>query len=511
MSSLWAPALLALYYSVLVVLSFFGLHRLMLVVIYLRTGGRRPVPPPPALPADPQAWPVVTIQLPLYNEMYVAERLIDAVCRLDYPAGRLEIQVLDDSTDETTEIVERIVAGYRAEGMDIRLLHRTDRTGFKAGALEAGLKGARGELLAIFDADFVPTPDFLRRSVPHFLADPRLGLVQGRWDHINRSYSLLTRVQAILLDGHFMIEHSARNRSGRFFNFNGTAGIWRREAIESSGGWEHDTLTEDLDLSFRAQLQGWRFLYLPGLKVPSELPVDVNGFKSQQYRWAKGAVQTGRKLLGRVVRAPLPLKVKLEAIVHLTNNASYPLMVLLSLLIFPAMVMRRGTSTLTLLLVDVPLFLSATASVLTFYLMSQFAGNDNWRRELRFLPAVMSVGIGLSVNNAKAVISGLFHQGGVFVRTPKYRIEKAGQNWTAKRYRVAKDPTRLIEAVLAVYFLGCTIYAVAAGMWLSIPFLLLFVQGYGYMAVLSYLPSVRDWWERVKADGAAAGAAGAGG
>jgi cellulose synthase/poly-beta-1,6-N-acetylglucosamine synthase-like glycosyltransferase len=511
MSSLWAPALLALYYSVLVVLSFFGLHRLMLVGIYLRTGGRRPVAPPPALPPDPLAWPVVTVQLPLYNEMYVAERLIDAVCRLDYPAGRLEIQVLDDSTDETTEIVERVVAGYRAEGVDIRLLHRVDRTGFKAGALEAGLKEARGELLAIFDADFVPTSDFLRRSVPHFLADPKLGLVQGRWDHINRSYSLLTRVQAILLDGHFMIEHSARNRSGRFFNFNGTAGIWRRQAIESSGGWEHDTLTEDLDLSFRAQLQGWRFLYLPGLKVPSELPVDVNGFKSQQYRWAKGAVQTGRKLLGRVVRAPLPLKVKLEAIVHLTNNASYPLMVLLSLLIFPAMMMRRGTSTLTLLLVDVPLFLSATASVLTFYLMSQFAGNDNWRRELRFLPAVMSVGIGLSVNNAKAVISGLFHQGGTFVRTPKYRIEQAGQNWTAKRYRVGTDPTRLIEAVLAVYFLGCTIYATVSGMWLSIPFLLLFVQGYGYMAVLSYLPSVRDAWERAKAGGAAAGAAGADG
>ncbi len=506
MSFPWAPALLALYYSVLVVLSFFGLHRLMLVYIYLRTGGRRPSAPPPQPAADPQAWPVVTVQLPLYNEMYVAERLIDAVCRLDYPAGRLEIQVLDDSTDETTEIVTRAVERYRAAGVDIHLVHRTDRTGFKAGALEAGLARARGELLAIFDADFVPTPDFLRRSVPYFLADARLGLVQGRWDHINRSYSLLTRVEAILLDGHFMIEHSARNRSGRFFNFNGTAGIWRRQAIESSGGWEHDTLTEDLDLSFRAQLGGWRFLYLPGLKVPSELPVDVNGFKSQQYRWAKGAVQTGRKLLGRVVRAPLPLKVKLEAIVHLTNNASYPLMVLLSLLIFPAMLLRHSTSTLVLLLVDLPLFLSATASVLTFYLMSQFAGNDDWRRELRYLPALMSVGIGLSVNNAKAVISGLFHQGGTFVRTPKYRIEAAGENWTAKRYRVGSDPTRFAEAVLTVYFVGCTIWAAAAGMWLSIPFLLLFVQGYGYMAVLSYLPSVRDWWERGKADAAAAGA-----
>ena len=508
MSFPWAPALLALYYSVLVVLSFFGLHRLMLVMIYLRTGGRRRALSPPELPADPQAWPVVTVQLPLYNEMYVAERLIDAVCRLDYPAGRLEIQVLDDSTDETAEIVARAVADYRAKGVDIHHLRRADRTGFKAGALEAGLARARGELLAIFDADFVPTPDFLRRSVPYFRADPGLGLVQGRWDHINRSYSLLPRVEAILLDGHFMIEHSARNRSGRFFNFNGTAGIWRREAIETSGGWEHDTLTEDLDLSFRAQLKGWRFLYLPGLKVPSELPVDVNGFKSQQYRWAKGAVQTGRKLLGRVWRAPLPLKVKFEALVHLTNNASYPLMVLLSLLIFPAMLLRRGTSTAMLLLVDLPLFLSATASVLTFYMMSQVAGNDDWPGEIRFLPALMSVGIGLSVNNARAVLSGLFRQGGTFVRTPKYRIEAAGQDWSAKRYRAGTDRTRVIEGLLALYFLGITIYAAARGMWMSIPFLLLFVQGYGYMAVLSYLPAWRDWWARGRAGGAAPAGAG---
>src|SRR3954468_6289560 len=505
----WAPVLLALYYSVLAVLSFYGLHRLWMVMLYLRT--RAHLVPMPEPPSDPQAWPVVTVQLPLYNEMYVAERLIEAVCQLDYPAGRLEIQVLDDSTDETTEIVARAVAGHRARGVDIHHVHRTDRTGFKAGALEAGLAQARGEFLAIFDADFVPTPDFLLRSVPYFLAEPQLGLVQGRWDHINRAYSLLTRVEAILLDGHFMIEHSARNRSGRFFNFNGTAGIWRRTAIESSGGWEHDTLTEDLDLSFRAQLQGWRFLYLPKLKVPSELPVDVNGFKSQQYRWAKGAVQTGRKLLGRVWRAPLPVKVKFEALVHLTNNASYPLMVLLSLLIFPAMMLRRGTSTAMLLLVDLPLFLSATASVLTFYLMSQVAGNEEWSGEIRYLPALMSVGIGLSVNNARAVLSGLFHDGGVFHRTPKYRIEKAGQSWTTKRYRVGTDPTRLIEALLALYFLGVTIYALVAGMWMSVPFLLLFVQGYGYMAVLSYLPSWRDWWARGREGGAATGAAGAGG
>src|SRR3954453_21094051 len=448
MTSLPETLILVVYFFILSILAIYGWHRYYIVYLYMKNRDNAPdtLPPPPLA-----VLPRVTIQLPIYNEMYVADRLIDAVCEMDYPRDLLEIQVLDDSTDETTDIAELAVRRHAARGFDISYLHRIDRTGYKAGALEAGLRGAKGAFIAIFDADFIPGKDFLRQTLPHF-TDPKIGMVQARWGHINQDYSLLTKIQSILLDAHFVLEHGGRHRSGAFFNFNGTAGVWRREAIASAGGWQHDTLTEDLDLSFRAQLAGWRFLYLPGRKVPSELPVDVNGFKSQQYRWAKGAVQTGRKLLGQVWRAPLPVKVKFEALVHLTNNASYPLMVLLSLLIFPAMVMRRGTSNLMLLLVDVPLFLSATASVLTFYLMSQFAGNEDWPRELRFLPAVMSVGIGLSVNNAKAVISGLFHQGGTFVRTPKYRIEQAGQNWTAKRYRVASDPTRLAEAVLAVYF-----------------------------------------------------------
>jgi cellulose synthase/poly-beta-1,6-N-acetylglucosamine synthase-like glycosyltransferase len=493
MSSPWAPALLALYYSVLAVLAFYGVHRLVLVVLYLRT--RRRETPLPELPADPAAWPVVTVQLPLYNEMYVAERLIDAVCGLDYPAGRLQIQVLDDSTDETTALVARAVAWHRSRGADVQHLRRTDRTGFKAGALAAGLATARGELLAIFDADFVPAPDFLRRSVPYF-ADPRLGMVQASWSHINRGYSLLTRVEAVLLDGHFMIEHAARNRSGCFFNFNGTAGIWRRRAIETAGGWAHDTLTEDLDLSYRAQLAGWRFLYLPALAVPSELPVDVNGFKGQQHRWAKGSVQTGRKLLGRILRSPLPARVKLEAFVHLTNNASYPLTVLIALLIFPAMLLRRGTPVRMLLVVDLPLFVAATLSVLSFYVLSQVATGDGWRRQLRYLPALMGIGIGLSVNNARAVLSGLFRRGGTFHRTPKYRIERRGESWTAKHYRASTDPTRAVEACLALYFLGCILYSWFTGMWMSIPFLVLFFHGYGYMTVLSYLPTLREWWAR---------------
>jgi cellulose synthase/poly-beta-1,6-N-acetylglucosamine synthase-like glycosyltransferase len=490
-----AVVVLPLYYLILGILAFFGVHRFWMVIQYLRLRRRVPV-----RPADPAIWPVVTVQLPLYNEMYVATRLVEAVCALDYPRERLEVQILDDSTDETTSILERVVAEQREKGIDIKLVRRNNREGFKAGALAAGLTLARGELLAVFDADFVPQPEFLRVAVPYF-SDPKIGLVQGRWMHINRSYSLLTQVQSIFLDGHFMIEHIARNRSNCFFNFNGTAGVWRRETIEQGGGWEHDTLTEDLDLSYRAQLIGWKFLYLPELAVPSELPVDVNGFKMQQYRWAKGAIQTGRKLTMRVLRAKLPWRVKFEAFVHLTNNISYPLMLLLSLLIFPAMLLRTGSSTKQLLLADLPLFFGATASVLVFYLMSQIAGGSGWRRQIRYVPALMATGIGLSVVNAQAVISGLFHQGGVFHRTPKYRIEKSGQEWRGKRYRAGIGSSFVVEAVLAVYFVACTAYAITAGMWLSVPFLLLFVQGYGYMALLSILPvldgmrGTRESWQ----------------
>ncbi len=490
-----APALLALYYLVLGVLACFGLHRFYLVLWYRHTRHRHPEPPP-----APQEWPMVTVQLPLYNEVYVAPRLIAAVCALDYPRDRLEIQVLDDSTDETAEAVAQVVAAARARGIDIVHLRRADRTGFKAGALAAGLAVARGSLVAIFDADFVPDPDFLRRSVPWF-ADPGLALVQGRWSHINRSYSLLTHVQAILLDGHFLVEHAARHRSGCFFNFNGTAGIWRRAAIDDAGGWTHDTLTEDLDLSFRAQLRGWRFLYLPDLTVPSELPVDVNGFKNQQYRWAKGSVQTGRKLLGRVLRARLPWRVKLEALIQLTNNFTYTLMVLLAVLVFPAMLIQKDTATLwRVLALDVPLFFGATVSVLVFYLVSQSAGGLDWRKQLRYLPTLMGLGLGLSVNNALAVLSGCTRMGGTFHRTPKYKIERMGEDWVGKRYRSGRNLAFPIEVAFALYFIACTVYALALGMWPSLPFLGLFVYGFSYMAFLSLVPALRGW--RLRQNGA---------
>jgi cellulose synthase/poly-beta-1,6-N-acetylglucosamine synthase-like glycosyltransferase len=315
--------ILVSYFFVLSILAVYGWHRYYLVYLYMRHKDSQP-----AEPAALDPLPVVTVQLPIYNEMYVADRLIDAVCRLDYPPELLEIQVLDDSTDETCEIAELAVRRNAAQGIDIKYFHRDDRAGYKAGALEAGLRIARGRFVAIFDADFLPGADFLHRLLPHF-GDDGVGMVQARWGHINQDYSLLTKIQSILLDGHFVLEHGARNRSGRFFNFNGTAGIWRRDAIDSAGGWQHDTLTEDLDLSYRAQLLGWKFVFLPDVVSPAEVPVEMNAFKSQQHRWAKGSIQTCRKLLPQILQADLPPQVKAEAFFHLTANFNYLLMVAL--------------------------------------------------------------------------------------------------------------------------------------------------------------------------------------
>ncbi len=485
MPSALAQLILIAYYSTLGVLALYGGHRLVLVVLYYRTR-RLEVP----RPAPPNEWPRVTVQLPLYNEMYVAERLIRTVSALDYPADRLQIQVLDDSSDETREIVARTVAELRACGGDIQHIRRANRIGFKAGALEHGLDSATGELIAIFDADFVPHRSYLKEIVP-YLADPKtgsgLGMVQACWEHLNRDYSLLTRIQAIFLDGHFLVEHAARHRSGCFFNFNGTAGIWRKQAILDAGGWQHDTLTEDLDLSYRAQLAGWRFLFLPDLKVSAELPVDINGFKRQQFRWAKGSIQTARKLLPRILRAPVAWKIKAEAFVHLTNNASYLLMVLLSLLVFPAMVLRRGSPITTLLVFDLPLFLCATASVLAFYATSQISGRAGASGRLGQLVPLMGVGIGLAINNSRAVLQGLSKDVGVFERTPKYKIESRRDNWRSKKYRVRTNLGTTLEGALAAWFIVVFLLALQWGMWSSLPFLYLFLQGYCYMYFLSLL------------------------
>ncbi len=477
---------LTLYYLVLGILALYGIHRAYLVILYLRHRKNGP-----RLPEEPESWPRVTVQLPLYNERYVARRLIEAVCRLDYPCDRLEIQVLDDSTDDTRDLVASLVEDYRDQGIDIVHLHREDRKGFKAGALAEGVAVAKGNLLAVFDADFVPGEDFLRRTIPHF-SDPEIGMVQAAWEHLNRDYSLLTKVQAIFLDGHFRIEHLARNRSGLFFNFNGTAGIWRRKAIEDAGGWQHDTLTEDLDLSYRSQLAGWRFLFLPEVRVPAELPVDVKGFKSQQFRWARGSVQTARKLLGRILRSPLPWRQKFEAFVHLTNNGCYLLMVALALLVVPAMILRADGGAWQLLTIDLPFFLAATVSVLIFYYLSQRDIGRSPARSLVLLPALMSLGMGLAVNNCRAVVRGLSREAGTFHRTPKYQIESSGDAWKQKTYRVTRAPGVLTEGAFSLYFLFGTLLTANLGFWPSLPFLWLFLQGYSYMFFLGAFPRLSE-------------------
>jgi len=478
---------LGLYFLTLVILAVFGLHRYLVVFLYYRHRQRRALPAPP-----PKRLPHVTVQLPLYNEMYVVDRLLDSVTRIRHPKQLLEIQVLDDSTDETVAIARAAVARYREQGFDIHYLHRSERTGFKAGALEAGLRVAKGEFLLIFDADFVASPDILERTLGHF-DEPTVGMVQVRWGHVNRDFSLLTQVQSILLDGHFILEHGGRNRAGRFFNFNGTAGIWRREVIGDAGGWQHDTLTEDLDLSYRAQMRGWRFVFVQDLVCPAEIPVEMNAFKSQQHRWAKGSIQTCKKLLPAILAAKLPLPVKIEAAFHLTANFAYPLMVLLSLLMFPAMVIRYNMGVYEMMIVDLPLFLGATMSVCSFYLVSQReVFGHGWPSRIKYLPAVLAVGIGLSVNNARAVIEALLgHQSG-FVRTPKHKVEAAGEDWKSRRYRGHASFVPFVELGLGLYFGVMAWYAVVSGILATLPFILLFQFGFLYSGVVSLCQDLGD-------------------
>jgi cellulose synthase/poly-beta-1,6-N-acetylglucosamine synthase-like glycosyltransferase len=470
---------LATYFFVLIILAIYGWHRYYLVYLYMRNRGKEPRAAGPLASLPP-----VTIQLPLYNEMYVADRLIAAVCAIDYPRELLEIQVLDDSTDETRSIADLAVRRFAEQGIDIKYYHRANRTGFKAGALEAGLKTARGEFIAIFDADFIPTHDFLARTMPHF-ADSKVAMVQARWGHINQDYSLLTKIQAILLDGHFVLEHGGRNRSGRFFNFNGTAGVWRRTAIDDAGGWQHDTLTEDLDLSYRAQLRGWRFVFLSDLIAPAEVPVEMNAFKLQQHRWAKGSIQTCRKLLPRLLRANIPLGVKAEAFFHLTANFNYPFMCMLSVLMFPAMVIRYNMGWYEMLLIDVPLFFAATFSVCNFYMVCQREIHRDWRARIKYLPFLMSIGIGLSINNTRAVFEALFNKQSDFNRTPKYRIEADGDEWVGKKYRQSVAVQPMIELALGLYFTATVFYALANQIYGTVPFLVLFQIGFLYTGLLS--------------------------
>ena len=476
--------ILVIYFFVLSILAIYGWHRYFLVYLYMKNKANQPAPG--LLPAL-SPLPRVTIQLPIFNEMYVADRLIDAVVEMDYPAELLQIQVLDDSTDETTEIAAMAVRRHKSRGCNIQYLHRVDRRGFKAGALEAGLKVATGEYIAIFDADFIPSTDFLMRTLPHFGGDPKVGMVQARWGHINQDYSLLTKIQSMLLDAHFVLEHGGRNRAGCFFNFNGTAGIWRREAIISAGGWQHDTLTEDLDLSYRAQLAGWRFKFLPDLVAPAEVPVEMNSFKSQQHRWAKGSIQPCLKLLPRILRSDQPLGVKAEAFFHLSANFNYLLMSVLSILMFPAMWVRYSMGWTEMLLIDVPLFLAATASVANFYVVAQRELYPDWRQRLKYLPFLMSIGIGLCVNNTRAVLEAIFNKQSDFARTPKYGIERDSDEWVGKKYHQSVGVQPIVEVALGLYFTVTVFYALVNQIYGTLPFLMLFQVGFLYTGLLSIL------------------------
>lgn len=485
-------ALLIPYFIVMVILAFYGIHRYQLVWLYYRNRKNESRWNEPVARFHEGELPFVTIQLPIFNEQFVVDRLVDACCRLNYPRDRFEIQVLDDSTDETRgvarEIVERYAAGFAdLEPQPIFYIHRTNRHGYKAGALDAGLNEARGEFVAIFDADFVPPPEWVMQVIHHF-AEPGVGMVQTRWTHLNRNYSFLTQVEAILLDGHFVLEHGGRSRAGVFFNFNGTAGMWRRRVIGEAGGWQHDTLTEDTDLSYRAQLIGWKFKYLQDVECPAELPIEMTAFKTQQARWAKGLIQTGKKILPRVMASDAPWHTKLEAWYHLTANISYPLMIVLSTLLMPAMIIRSWQGYLQMLLIDLPLFMASTMSVSSFYMVSQKELHPKtWWKTLLYVPFLMALGVGLTITNTKAVMEALFGVQTAFARTPKYRVEKKGERSQAKKYRKRLGIVPWIELALGCYFAYTVWYAISTENFFTVPFLLLFVLGYWCTGLLSLL------------------------
>ena len=483
-------ALLVPYFVVLIMLASYGLHRYALVYVYYKNRKNRVTDPPGHFAELPR----VTVQLPIFNERFVVERLVEAICRLDYPREKLDIQVLDDSTDDTRQVALAVVERYAALGYPIAYHHRANRVGYKAGALQEGLKTAQGEFIAIFDADFVPQEDFLHRLI-HDFTDPQVGMVQARWTHINRNYSFLTEVEAILLDGHFILEHGGRSRSGVFFNFNGTAGMWRRQAIEDAGGWQHDTLTEDTDLSYRAQLAGWRFRYLQDVEWPAELPVEMTAFKKQQARWAKGLIQTAKKILPQVMKSDMPFKVKVEAWFHLTANISYPLMIVLSTLLLPAMVIRFYQGWFQMLYIDLPLFLASTFSISSFYLVSQKELYPrSWPRTFLYLPFLMALGIGLTVTNAKAVLEALLGIQSSFKRTPKYKVETRHDKVTTSQYRRRLGWVPWVELAIGSYFFATVYYAMANENFITVPFLILFVVGYWYTGLMSLLQGAFTGW-----------------
>jgi cellulose synthase/poly-beta-1,6-N-acetylglucosamine synthase-like glycosyltransferase len=492
-ADIFAVPLLVYYVAVVAVFCVYGLHRYGQVWAFRRTGGLRTEVPEPDLPA---ALPPVTVQLPMFNERHVAQRIIEAACAIDYPRDLLEIQVLDDSTDESADVARRCCERLAGAGHDVKYLHRACRDGYKAGALAAGLETARGELIAIFDADFVPPPDCLRRTIGHF-GDPGTGMVQMRWGHLNRDDSLLTRIQALCLDGHFVVEQVARARTGRWFNFNGTAGVWRRACIDDAGGWRHDTLTEDTDLSYRAQLAGWRFRYLPHVVCPAELPPSVSALMSQQHRWSKGLAQNAIKLLPTILRSGAPLPTKVEAFFHLTSPVPYVALFVLALLATPALwvsLPATGIDALAALVLGLVCLGLGTFSACAFTIAAQAGqGRSIWSAALHVIP-LMAIGVGVSLINTKAVLEAVMGRPSPFVRTPKFAGRPASVTDPAaegRRRRVI--PPGATEVALGLMLLaGLGLAAVRPATLVGLPFVLLFAIGFLMIGV----PRMREWFYR---------------
>jgi cellulose synthase/poly-beta-1,6-N-acetylglucosamine synthase-like glycosyltransferase len=432
----------------------------------------------------PKNWPMVTIQLPIYNERYVVKRLIQSVCRFDYPRELLEIQILDDSTDDTVDIAKPVAAEMRRQGFDIGYIHRDDRIGFKAGALKEGLKYAKGQLVGIFDADFMPHPSFLKETIPYF-TDPEIGMLQARWGHINSDYSLLTRAQSMGIDGHFGVEQASRAWSGFFMNFNGTAGIWRKTTIEDAGGWQADTLTEDLDLSYRAQLKGWKLKFVSDVVCPAEVPVTINAFKSQQHRWAKGSIQTAKKNLGKLFKSDVSLLVKFQAFMHLTHYMVHPMMLLVVLTSVPMLYSQWFFDSLAYPIMIFTLLCLATCGPSSMYLFSQRVLYHDWKSRIKILPFLMCLGTGIAVNNTKAVLEAFLNIKSGFIRTPKYGINQRGDGWKSKHYSIPLNAISIFEFFLGLYSLSGLILFLFFSKYLVSPFLLIYTSGFFYVFFLS--------------------------
>ncbi|MFC5284991.1 cellulose synthase family protein [Pedobacter alpinus] len=473
---IWQVSILILYTLSLSVIFIFSIGQAYLIYFYLKTSDEHNEEV-----ITPSVLPIVTIQLPLFNELYVTERLINSVCNLNYPISKLEIQVLDDSNDDSLILTANIIKQKIAEGFNIKHITRDKNIGFKAGALQHGLSNAQGELIAIFDADFLPEADFLHQLIPHF-QNPNIGMVQSRWGHINKNYSLLTKIQGFGLDGHFTIEQTGRNKANLFMNFNGTAGIWRKQCISDAGGWQHDTLTEDLDLSYRAQLKGWKFKYVEELTTPAELPIELNAFKSQQHRWTKGAIETSKKMIKEIWKADVGLKKKIFGSLHLLNSYVFLFVFLTSILSLPVLLIKNNSNIPVIYFQLLSVFMIGFIIVTVFYLIANFSKKDSFKAFAKLFPMFLSVSMALSFHNSIAVLEGLFNFKSDFIRTPKFNLSNIKQSFKDNVYINKKLPKSFyVELFLFVYFFLGIVAAFYYNDYGLLPFHLMLFLGFGIL------------------------------